>query len=551
MDRRPATWSPSDLRIAGWLVRPAALRIVRDGVEVRLEPKVMQILLCLARRPGETVTRAELEEAVWPGVTVGYDALATSISKLRDAFDDRGRPPKIIETIPKTGYRLIAPVEPSAAEPPPASSRRKLAAASAIVAATFGFALAGLLWSPFFRSVALLEETAIPTIAVLALDNLTGDPEQEVWSDGLSENIITELSRFRDFGVIARNSTFSYKGKAVDVRQIGSELGADYVVEGSFRRDGDAVHVTAQLVDAATGKQLWAESYARDLGSVYQLEAEITSTLVATLGGQLDMIELDRAVASDLQNPAAYLLHQRGRQAWHRWTREANEEAADLYRQALAIDPDYAGAYRSLAWVYINEHRYGWGETRGKSLAQAFDAAEKAVALAPFDHRAYWTRGTVYMRAGDLNRALADFEKAVELNPNAADVLADMSTPLTFMGRTDDALASIERAIRLNPLYPFWYAWNLSWTLYFANRPEEAVAAFAKMSYVPPRARVTLAAAEARLGRRAEAQAEMAKFLQSEPGYTLDDEAKTVAPFLDPAMRQRWLDDLRAAGMPE
>lgn len=551
-DRDQAPWPPGGLRIAGWHVQPTALRISRDGIEVRLEPKVMQLLLCLARRPGETVTRAELEEAVWPDVTVGYDALATSVSKLRDAFGDRERPPCVIETVPKTGYRLIAPVEAGVLQPLPDRPGWKISRVLAMAAATMLVALAVLLWSLLFRPVAPPNETAVPTVAVLALDNLTGDPEQDVWSDGLSESIISELSRFHDFDVIARHSSFVYKGKAIDVRQIRKELGADYVLEGSFRRDGDEVRVTAQLIDAATGKHVWAETYTRGLESMYQVEAEIVGPLVATLGGQLDVIGRNKAsAASDLRNPEAYLLQERGRAVWHRWTREANASAAELFRQALAIDPDYASAYRSLAWVYINENRYGWGETRGQSLALAYEAVEKALALAPFDHRVHWTRGAVNMRAGELERALVDYEKALDLNPNAADVLADMSVPLTYLGRFDEAIAALERGMRLNPLYPYWYAWNLSWTLYSAGRPEEAIHAFSRMSYVPPRARTTLAAAKARIGRLDEARAEMARFLQSEPDHTLREEAATLAPFRDLALRQRWLDDLRAAGLPD
>ena len=537
------TGPPSELCIAGWQIQPSNLRIIKNGKEVRLEPKVMSVLICLANRPGQTLTRSELEEAVWPDVIVGYDALAGSISKLRNAFDDHTKPQQIIETIPKIGYRLIAPLEPRA------ETRRKrptlIIALGAVIAAV---TLVLTAWLLPFGSTA---PPGKPSIAVLAFDNLTGDAAQDIWSDGISENIITELSRFKDFFVIARNSSFSFKGQPVDVREIGDKLGARYVLEGSFRRPGDTVRITAQLIDATTGNHLWAESYTRDSDRLHEVLDEITRTLVATLGGRLDSIEIERIAANEMQSPEAYELYQRGRQIWFQWTREANDRAAKLYEQAIAVDPNYAGAYRSLAWVYINEHRYDWGESRDKSLVRAFQAGETALVLAPNDHRVHWTLATVHMRAGSHERALAAYEHALVLNPNAADVFADLSVVLTYQGRFDEAISSLEQAMLLNPLYPYWYAWNLSWTYYMAERFEDAVTTFGKMNYVPARARLTLAAAYVHTGEIDKAKAEVGKFLESEPDHTLRDEKEVVAPFQDAALRQRWLDDLRVAGMPE
>jgi adenylate cyclase len=427
-----------------------------------------------------------------------------------------------------------------------------VAAAAVLVVAVGGL----FWWQPWTPDVepASVERMAFPlpdkpSIAVLAFDNLSGDPEKNYLSDGLSENIITELSRFKEFFVIARNSTFAYKGEPVKVRQVAEELGVRYVVEGSVQIAGDRVRVTSQLIDATSGKHLWAERYDRDLQDIFAVQDEITQTIVATLAEKVDLAERERATRQPVTSLQAYELHQRGREIWHRWTREANEEARKLYEQAIELDPKYPGAYRSLAWTHINDYRYSWSESPVNSLGIAFDTIQKAVALDPFSHRIRWTLAKVRSLRGEHDQALQEFDRALELNPNAADVIMERAELLVYTGRVDEALSDLRVAMRLNPHHPNWYHWSLGWVLYEAGQYEEALVALKKLNPFLNPARRSLAAVYVRLGRIEEAKAEAEEFLKKEPDYSLENEK--TAPYKDPSQLERWTEDLRKAGFPE
>ncbi|MCU9850642.1 tetratricopeptide repeat protein [Defluviimonas sp. WL0024] len=541
-------------RVGDWFVEPSALRISHNREERRLEPKVMALLVFFAQTPGRTRMREELEDKLWPGVTVGYDALASAVSKLRSALGDDPSSPSFVETIPKVGYRMVAPVTPAGVMSPAAGSsgnRKPWLWVTALFSVAVLAAWLGLASGLMTFLLGAERVTVKPSIAVLPLVNYTNDPAQTVWSDALAAEIIADLSHFSDFFVVASNSSFSYRDRTEDIRQVGQDLGVRYVIEGGFWRSEAGFRVTARLIETDSGTHVWAKKFSAPASGLHTLPAEVTQEIVSTLGGRIDARELERISDSDISSPEAYELVQMGRVEWLKWTAGANAKAEQLYNRAIELDPDYASAYRSLAWVHINEHRYGWNRPRDSALASAHVAVARAIELAPFDYRVLWTRATVRMRSGDLESALADFRRALELNPNAADVMADMAVPLVYAGEAQEAVTQVQQAIRRNPLHPYWYDWNLAWAYYFAGDPDAGLTAFERMSYVPERALLTRAAIYQRLGRSSEAQADAANFLKATPSHTLEDEAEALSPLRDAAMQSLWLDDLRAAGIPE
>lgn len=554
-DKTEATkYGAKPFKLGNWYVEPSKLCISQGRVQKRLGPRVMALLVSLSRKPDVTRERGELEDEVWPGVTVGYDALAGAISKLRAALEDDPSHPTYVETVPKIGYRMIALVAPAEVDTQriaPGRQRKLWLWVGALVA-LMGFGgwlgyssvLAPFIWGDE-------QINGKPSIAVLPFENYTGDQKQTLWSDALADEIIADLSQFSDFFVIARNSSFSYRDKAQDIREVGLALGARYVVEGGLRHSGLEFEMTARLVETETGRHVWAKTFSALPDGLYRLPAEVTQEIVSTLGGRVDSNELERISYSDIANPEAYELVQLGRAEWLKWTAEANAKAEQMYSQAIEFDPGYASAYRSLAWVHINEHRYSWNKPRESALAAAHVAVARAIALAPFDYRVLWTRATVRMRSGDLEAALSDFQRSLELNPNAADVMADMSVALVYAGETSEAIKRLQEATQRNPLHPYWYDWNLAWAYYFANDPAAGLTAFERLTYIPDRALLTRAVIYQRLGRTAEARSDVRRYMAKSPAHTLSDEAEALSPMRDSALHSMWLDDLRAAGMPD
>jgi TolB-like protein len=441
---------------------------------------------------------------------------------------------------------------------PPRDKRSRwgqIAAAAALSLAVIAGFVWWQPWAPEFEPVTAVEmEQPLPdkpSIAVLAFDDLSQGADQGYLSDAISEEIITKLSRFSEFFVIARNSSFHYRDTATDVRDIARELGVRYVLEGSQQKAGDRLRVTVQLIDAVAGNHIWAETYDRDLVDIFAVQDEITRTIVATLEENIDLAEYDRLLRQPTESLGAYELVRRGRGEWLKFTPEGNEESKLLAEKALELDPNYSEAYIRLFWAHINCFRWGWCEThsREESLGVALEMARKAVELDPFSHRAHWVLANGTMQSGDLDQAIAEYDRAIELNPNSASVRADSIETLVYVGRAEDAISRTRAAIRLNPYHPDWYLWNLGWAQYFAAQYEDALASLRKMNKTPNGARRTLAPVLVRLGRLEEAQAVIAEFRKNEPGYSLADVNRVS--FEHKEYLERWTEDLRSAGLPE
>jgi len=495
------------------------------------------------------------------GVCISGSVFEQIKHKLSLGFEDMGL--QEIKNIaePVSAYRLVpgqvsVSADATAATKPSDGKNWRMPAIAVVVAVLVAMVGAALWWQPWAPEFepASVERMAFPlpgkpSIAVLPFDNLTGDTEQEYFADGITNDIITDLSKFSRLFVIASHSTFTYKGKPVKVQQVAEDLGVRYVLEGSVQRSGDQIRINAQLIDATSGRHLWAERYERDTEELFAVQTEIIETIVATLAFRVDEVERERVLHKDTENLAAYDYFLLGDKKFLVFTKEAMTEARTLLEKAIELDPNYAHAYAQLAFVHSYLHMYNWTEDTDRSLEIALEMARKAVALNPDDYYNHWILGRAYKNNRDFDRGMAGYERALELNPNDASLLAEMVNILVQIGRAEDGVAQSKLAMRINPHYPDWYLWNLGWAQYFTGEYEEALASLKRMSNPPNGVRRTLAAVLVRLGRDEEARAVIAAFREQEPDFTVATMENFA--FQNRAYLERWMADLRTAGLPD
>jgi adenylate cyclase len=360
-----------------------------------------------------------------------------------------------------------------------------------------------------------------PSIAVLPLVNMSGDPEQEFFADGLTEDIITELSRFRDLLVISRNSTFVHKGKAVKVQEVAREFGVDYVLEGSVRKAGDRVRVTVQLIDGETDRHIWAERYDRKLEDIFAIQDEVTCAIVATLPGRVEAATHDRAKRKTTDNMAAYECVLAARVLHHRSVREDNEAAQRLLDRALALDTNYAHAHAWKACVLGQSWVYGWCADRDATFQQVADELAIALALDDNDSDVHRILAALNLTRDDHDKAAYHQERALALNPNYDLVVVQQGELLTWLGRPEEGIDWIKRAMRLNPYHPerFWN--HLGRACYCAEKYAEAAEAFARITRPDHTHHAFLAAIFAQMGDGVAAAAHAAEVVKREPGFTV------------------------------
>jgi adenylate cyclase len=360
-----------------------------------------------------------------------------------------------------------------------------------------------------------------PSIAVLPLANMSGDPEQEFFADGLTEDIITELSRFRDLLVISRNSTFVHKGKAVKVQEVAREFGVDYILEGSVRKAGDRVRVTVQLIDGETDRHIWAERYDRKLEDIFAIQDEVTRAIVATLPGRVEAATHDRAKRKTTDNMAAYECVLAARVLHHRSVREDNEAAQRLLNRALALDTNYAHAHAWKACVLGQSWIYGWCADRDATFQQVADELEIALALDDNDSDVHRILAALNLTRDDHDKAAYHQERALALNPNYDLVVVQQGELLTWLGRPEEGIDWIKRAMRLNPYHPerFWN--HLGRACFCAEKYAEAAEAFARITRPDHTHHAFLAAIFAQMGDGVAAAAHTAEVVKREPGFTV------------------------------
>jgi adenylate cyclase len=394
-----------------------------------------------------------------------------------------------------------------------------------------------------------------PAVAVLAFVNLSGDPHEEYFSDGITEDIITELSRFFELTVTARNSTFQYKGRAVDERQIGRELGVRYVLEGSVRRDGDRVRITAQLIDTATGAHRWAERYDRELVDVFAVQDEVARAIVGILAAHVNRAETERALLKPPTAWEAYECYLRGAEAFFSHDNKASlHDARRLLEQSLAIDPGYARAAAMLSWTHQRAYTQPFdGDYLSlAALDRALELAVTAVRLDALLPQARAQLGHVLIFKRQHDAAIAEFERAFTLNPNFIDYR--YPTALTYAGEPARAIGVLESSIRLDPFQPLLFAVSSRGLAnYMLKRYGEAVRLYRECALRLPNLQwphLFLAAACAQSGRLEEARKEAAEVLRINPGFTIES-WKRLAVYKDPKDAEHRLDGMRKAGLPE
>jgi adenylate cyclase len=363
--------------------------------------------------------------------------------------------------------------------------------------------------------------TRKPSIAVLPLVNMSGDPEQEFFADGLTEDIITELSRFRDLLVISRNSAFVYKGKAVKVQEVAREFDVDYVLEGSVRKVADRVRVTVQLIDAQTDRHIWAERYDRKLEDIFAIQDEVTRIIVATLPGRVEVATHDRAKRKRTDNMAAYECALAAKVLHHRSVREANEEAQRLLDRAIALDPNYAHAHAWKACVLGQSWIYGWCADRDATLQLVSEELDIALALDENDADVHRILAALNLTRDDHDKAAYHQERALALNPNSDLLVVQQGEILTWLGRPEEGIDWIRKAMRLNPHHPERFWSHLGRALYCAEQFAEAAEAFARITRPDHTHHAFLAATFAHMGNSVAASAHSAEVLKLEPPFSV------------------------------
>jgi len=564
---------------------PSAVEAVQAAVEIQKSVEGRNVELPPARRMefrigvnlgdvieeedgtiyGDGVNIAARMEALAEagGICISSSVFDAVEGKLEFGFDFLGE--RQVKNIarPVSVYRVRSQAAPAAPRTPGTRRARLGAIAAAGVVILVAGAVA--VWQLYPRpappptELALgeapaLELPAKPSIAVLPFKNL-GDPEQERFVDAFTDEIITELSRFHELFVVASNSVFTYKGKAVKVQEVARELGVQYVLEGNVERAGDRLRVTAQLVDAITGHHVWVESYDRNADDLFAVRDEVIEEIVGTLGsterGPIAGDVAKRAKRKTTEDLNAYEYVVLANEHQIRYTKEDTVIGRGLAERAIELDPMYARAHRLLAWLHFQDMYFDWSDSPEESGERAFEAAQKAVELDPGDGRNYWALG--YMRLWIMRqheKAIAEYERALTLNPNDADLLADWGFSLAILGRAEESLELIAKAMRLNPHYPDWYDWALGTAYYNVRRYDEAIAALQRMQNHNVDSSSYLAASYAQLGRIEEAQPEVEKIIELDPEFSIADWAEKQ-PYPNQADLDHYIDGLRKAGLPE
>lgn len=406
---------------------------------------------------------------------------------------------------------------------------------------------------PQVELVPIERPSDLPAIAVLPFENMSGDPTQDYFSDGITEDLITDLSRISGLFVIARRTVFSYKGKPVTVGKVGSELGVQYVLEGSVRKAGNRVRINVQLVNVRGGHDVWADRFDREITDVFALQDEVTQKIASALAVQLTAQEEERLSQAAKAHPEAYDTLLRGLERMRRYTQESNAEARQYFQKAISLDPRFARAYADLAYGWTNDVIGGWSENPSEDLRRAAELTEKALKLDDSIPQVHFARSVVDRLRGRYDEAIAAAQRAIALDPNYADGYAVLAIALNYGSRPDEGLRAIDTAMRLNPRHPFFYVW-IKGQAHFLNRDYAgAIAEFERVIESNPHfslGHLMLAAAYGHVGRIEDAEWEAAEVHSLVPDFSIEL-ARHTMPYKNPKDMERYIDGLRKAGLPE
>jgi TolB-like protein len=504
----------------------------RGAQQIAVEPQVFDLLVYMVQNRERVVTKDDLLDAVWSGRFVSESNLTTRINAARKAVGDSGQEQRLIRTIARKGFRFVGVVSTAAenARDAPTST------------------------APTGMPLPLPDK---PSIAVLPFQNMSGDPEQEYFADGVVEEIITALSRVHWLFVIARNSTFTYKGRAVDIKLVGRELGVRYVLEGSVRKASNRVRITGQLVDATTGAHVWANRFDGALDDIFDLQDQVTASVVGAIEPRLQQAEIERAGRKPTESLDAYDYFLRGMASFHLFTRDSLLEARRLFRRATELDANYASAYGIAAWCVCLSKSNGWLFDPEREIAEGVRLARRAVAVGKDDPTALWSGGiNLAYLAAELETGAAYIDRAIVLNPNLAAAWSASGWLRIYLGEPASAIERLERSRRLSPLDPIAYMGyaGMALALLLADRYDEAVSWAAKAINEQPNWAMPLrvaAIAYALSDRIVEAREAMARLREFDPTLRLSNLESVAPPFRRPEDRARYADGLRRAGLPE
>jgi TolB-like protein/cytochrome c-type biogenesis protein CcmH/NrfG len=519
----------------------------RSGQAVHIEPQVFDLLVLLIRNRDRIISKSELIDAVWKGRAISDAALSSCVSAARRAVGDNGENQRLIRTLHKRGFRFVGNIDNVPSHPAVPTDEEGLA----------GIAAAGGHLGDLARvtdSPPLLMPPDKPSIAVLPFQNMSGDADQDYFAEGLSEDIITGLSREHWFFVIARNSSFSFKGEPVDVRKVADALGVRYVLEGSVRKTADRVRVTGQLIDATNGVHLWAERYDRDLADIFELQDDITKNVIGSVGPQILIAEAARIRRKPPQSIDAWDLVMQALPHMWRMSIDEQRRAQHLLDQAIALDSEYAHAHALLGWTYVSMFNLGSRTPIREYTDKALELGARAVALDDQEPWGHLVLGLGHARRRRSTPAWTHLMKSVDLNPNFALGHAGLGYALACGGQPENGLRALERAERLSPRDPFLaiYAPTVRYMAMFAmERYEETIAICRATSAFHPNhagAWRLMTVSLGLLGRLDEARQALAQTLKLQPDLSSTHvEQNTV--FAKPSDRARFLLGLREAGL--
>ena len=501
--------------------------LFRQSEPVVLGRRAVTLLRLLVERAGTPVSKDALMEAAWPGLAIEESNLTVQIAALRRIFADVEGGTTWIETLPRRGYRYIGPAVSTGAGADLSSSL-----ASAV--------------------------SDKPSLAVLPLSNVSGDPMQDYFSDGITGDIIAELSRFRSLFVVGRHSSFAYRDNSAEIKRVGHELGVRYVAEGSVCKIGSQVRVTIQLLDAGSGYHLWTERYDRELENIFVLQDEIVQAIVAALPGRLEDAGREIARRKPTSSITAYDLVLLGNERWRQLTVKGMAEAREYFRNAVALDPQYARAHVNIAWTIVCDVFLEASTTA--TLDEALREIETALDIDDGDAWAHGVFAQLLFLRNEDDKAEIHFSRALALNPNDADVAAVFANILVYWGRWREALIWIGTAKRLNPFPPNLYHWYHALALYSGREYAQAVKALMEARSLDRWSHGLLAACYAQMARLGEARSEAEAFVRQRsrelnengdvlPVHTLDLVQARAGRYRNLADREHFLDGLRKAGL--
>jgi adenylate cyclase len=516
----------------------------RGGSLVALEPQVFDLLAYLVRHRDRVVSKDDLLAAVWNGRIVSESAMTTRINAARNAIGDSGIAQRLIRTLRGRGIRFVGTVREERAADPAADaavSRRPPDRPSVAV-------------SPFANiSGAPLPLLGKPSIAVLPFTNLSGDPEQQYFADGMVEDIITALSRLKSLFVIARNSSFTYKGKPVDTKQVGQELGVRYVLEGSVRRAGNRLRITGQLIETGAGSHIWADRWDCELADIFQTQDEITARIENAIGDAVVRTEAGRISRSGRANIEAWQLRIQAWEGFHRWHREGCLRGVDLGREAIRLDPHESESYAATAACLYALAMSGWAESGREAISEAVSLLGRAINLDADNAMAYTLLGVTLLSVGRHDEAVAQVKRGSELAPGSYYAAVGSGIVLGYCGEPQESLRSIATAVRVSPRDPRIYATYQAQcaALFVLDRFEEIVSATQRIMHLLSdwtEGLTMQAAALAKLGRTTAARHAIERLLKLDAHYSIK-RALRKHPYRDAPDCDKLADALRQAGL--